>query len=238
MTAERKAATAFGVLLLAAIVCGVFSSVQTIEEAGYLARLTSIESRILTAIFFQALMALIYVGIVVMTYPLVRLDSEGGATAYLMLRSIGAAFLFVGIVTLSLFTVLGRHYAQAEPSQLEEFELIGSLLRHARDGLNHIGMILPWCIGSLFLYRAFLRTKLIPRWLAVGGLCGAVLTLLATTLYMLDQVELLSVTYLTLNVPTALLEVVLALYLITRGFREGSLEAIPTFPQPNQPLRE
>lgn len=219
METSRRTAVVFGVSLIAAIVCGVLNSVPAIEAPDYLEKLDSLESRILVAVFFQAAMACIYVTIAVVMYPVVRLDSETAALAYFAFRLIGAAFLFVGIVTLLLLLALGHRYAGEAASDVEDFQLMGDLLRHTRDGLNHIGMILPWSVGGVFLYRALLKTKLIPAWLAIWGLIATALTLVATILYMLDQIEIVTIAYFGLNIPMALLELALAVYLITRGFR-------------------
>lgn len=54
------------------------------------------------AVFFQAAMATIYVAIVVIMYHIVKMDSRNSALAYFAFRIIGAAFLFVGVVTLLL----------------------------------------------------------------------------------------------------------------------------------------
>lgn len=228
MEANRRTAIAFGVFLIAAIICGVLNSVPAIEAPDYLEKLASIESRILVAVFFQAAMATIYVAIAVIMYPIVKMDSRNGALAYFAFRVIGAAFSFVGIVTLLLLLALGRHFAQAGATNAADFEMIGALLRQARDWLNHIGAILPWSIGGVFLYLAFLRTRLIPQWLSIWGLVGTALTLVATILYMLDQIQIVTITYVGLNVPTALFEVTLALYLIARGFRQTSPSWTPS----------
>jgi hypothetical protein len=59
--------------------------------------------------------------------------------------------------------------------------------------------------------------------MSIWGLLATGLTLAATILYMLDWIELVSIPYFALNIPTALLELVLAVYLITHGFRSASL---------------
>lgn len=175
-------------------------------------------------------MAISYVGIAVITYPIVKMDSQRGAIAYLAFRVTGAAFLFVGIVTLLLFLSLGRQFSQADAANVASLEIVGALLRQARDWLNHIGMVLPWSIGGFFLYKAFLRTVVIPQWMSIWGLVGVLLTLVATILYMLDQIQLVTIAYFALNMPSALLEITLAVYLIARGFRQTSP---PLTPSPN-----
>lgn len=228
MNKNRRTAIAFGVLLIAAIACGILSSVPAIEEADYLTKLHSSESRVFVAVFFQAMMAIIYVTIAVIMYPIVAMDSRTSALAYFAFRTIGAVFLFVGIVTLLLLLDLSRRFAPASNPNGAELEVIGALLRQTRDWLNHIGMILPWSVGSIFLYRALFRTRMIPRWMSVWGLIGTALTLLATLLYMLDRIQVVTTTYLALNVPSALLELILAVYLIARGFRQSSDALTPS----------
>ena len=219
MELDRRTSVAFGVCLIAAIICGIFSSVPTIEEADYLEKLHSIETNILVAIFFQAGMAIFYIFIAVLTYPIVKRDSPVGGIAYLAFRITGAAFLFVGIVFLLLILHLGRELSQAGAENVALYQLIGDFLRKARDGLNHIGMILPWSIGGIFLYKAFLRAGSLPRWIAIGSLSSVSLTLIATLLYMLDQIQIVSVSYMALNIPTAFFEIILAVYMIVRGGR-------------------
>lgn len=218
MEINRKTAVTLGLMLIAALVCGIFSSVPALEEPDYLTRLASIESRVFAAVFFQAMMAIIYVIIAVITYPIVKIDSQTGAIAYLTFRAIGAAFLFVGIITLLLLLASSRQFLVTDNANAFSLETTGNLIRQARDWLNHIGMILPWSIGGFFLYRAFLKTKLIPQWLSLWGLTATTLTLAATILYMLDLIQLITITYFALNIPTALLELVLAGYLIIKGF--------------------
>lgn len=206
-------------MLIAAILCGILSSVPAVDKPDNLGALTEARPRILVGVFFQAMMAITYVAILVITYPIVRMTGQERAIAYLALRAIGAAFLFVGIVTLLLFLSLGQQYAAADAANAAHFKTVGELLRYARDGLNHIGMILPWSLGGLFLYRAFWKTGLIPSWLSIWGMVGSALTVVATLLYMLSQIQIVSVTYMALNMPLALLEISLAIYLITQGFR-------------------
>jgi len=222
---DRRTAVAFGVCLIAAIICGIFSSVPTIEEADYLGKLHSIETNILVAVFFQAGMAILYTFIAVLTYPIVKKDSQVGGAAYLAFRITGAAFLFVGIVFLLLFLHLGREVSLAGAENVAPYQLIGDFLRKARDGLNHIGMILPWSIGGIFLYRAFLRAGSIPRWIAIGSLSSVSLTMIATLLYMLDQIQIVTVSYIALNIPTAVFELILAVYLLARGGRASPSKA-------------
>jgi len=207
-----------GILLLSGILFGILNSLPALEKPDYLTTLSTMETRVLTAVFFQAAMAVVYVCVAALFYPMVKQHSEGLAAGYLGFRIIGAAFLFAGIGSLLLLLWLSRSYVSAGQTGTAYFTTAGELLRRGRDILNHIGMILPWSTGGLILYYTLYRTRHIPRWLAVWGLIGSALTLLATLMLMLDIIQIVTPAYFVLNGPTALFEVTLSLFLIIRGF--------------------
>jgi Domain of unknown function (DUF4386) len=75
---------------------------------------------------------------------------------------------------------------------------------------------LPFVVGALMFYWVLYRSKLVPRWLSVWGLVGAVLYMGAPLLRMFG----LSFDY--LMGPLAIQEMVTALRLILRGFEPPS----------------
>lgn len=223
MNTERRRAVLLGVLLISGIAFGILNSVPALEYPDYLAKLSTIRTQVLTAVFFQAAMATVYVCIAVLSYPLVQRHSEGLALGYFGFRIIGAAFLFVGIGSLLLLLHLSQTLASASQLDAPQLRITGELLRTGRDLMNHIGMVLPWALGGLILCWCMLKTAVVPRWLSVWGIVGAVLTVIATLLYMLGFIEMMTPTYVAMNVPTALFELTLAVFLIALGF--GSVAA-------------
>lgn len=218
MDSDRKTAITFGILLISGIIFGILSSVLALEQPDYLTNLSTIKAQVLLAAFFQFIMAAVYVWIAVLLYPIIKKYNEVLALSYFGFRVIGAVFLFIGIISLLLLLSISQRYVievQPDPSL---FQIIGGLLREGRDWMNHIGMILPWSIGGLILYYCFLRMKLIPKSLSIWGLLGYTSTLIATILLMFDIIKIVSPIYLIMNTPTALFEMILAVYLIVKGF--------------------
>lgn len=218
MNPDRRRAVLLGVLLISAIVFGILNTVPALEYPDYLAKLSTIRTQVLIAVFFQAAMATVYVCIAVLFYPLVKRHSEGLALGYFGFRIIGAGFLFVGIGSLLLLLHLSQALVSAGLLDAPQLGIVGELLRTGRDIMNHIGMPLPWILGGLILYWCMLKTAVIPRWLSVWGIVGAVLTVIATLLYMLGFIEIVTPTYMAMNTPTALFELSLAVFLMARGF--------------------
>jgi hypothetical protein len=208
-------------LLVFSFIFGILSSVPALEYPDYLAKLSEIEIQVLIATFSQAAMAVVYVGIAVLFYPIIKKFNESLAAGYLGLRIIGAGFLFAGIGPLLLLLWLSQSYVVFSEVNLSYFQITGELLRQSRDILNHIGMILPWSIGGLILYYCLYKIRLIPRWLSAWGIIGSTFTLLATLLLMLNIINLVSPIYFLLNAPIAFGELVLAILLIVKGFNPG-----------------
>ncbi|MDX8366447.1 DUF4386 domain-containing protein [Cytobacillus sp. IB215665] len=218
MSSYRKKALLFGILLILGLVSGIFSTVPALEQSDYLFKLSSSKVQVMLAVFFQFSMATVYVCLAVLLYPIIKKYNEGIALAYFGFRIIGAAFLFVGIVSLLLLLFISERFIIEGQPDLSYFKTIGELLRLYRDGMNHIAMILPWSIGGLILYYCSFRMNLFPIWLSIWGFIGCILTLVVTFLLMFDVIKLITPIYFIMNTPTAIFELVLAVYLMMKGF--------------------
>jgi len=84
--------------------------------------------------------------------------------------------------------------------------------------VNHAGMILALSLGDFMLYSVLYQKKLVPRWLTGWGLIGIALAIFASLLFLFRFTDVITPVYLGLNLPLALQGIVLALWLITKGF--------------------
>ena len=87
-----------------------------------------------------------------------------------------------------------------------------------------------WFAGPVvLLYDVVLyRTALVPRWLSGWGIAAAVAMLVAAMLAMFGIAPPLSPVHISLNLPIAVQEMALAVWLIARGFAPGSVAAAPS----------
>ena len=97
-----------------------------------------------------------------------------------------------------------------------QLRLVASALLAVRQGESALGY-LAFSMGSLFFYYLCYRFRLIPRWLSIWALIGAVL-FLASSVMPLFGVSTRSTLYIALNAPGGLQEMVLAVWLIVKGF--------------------
>jgi hypothetical protein len=79
-------------------------------------------------------------------------------------------------------------------------------------------------LGAMMLYAVFYQSKLIPRWLSVWGLIGVTLHLFVTGLAgMFGLTNSMSTVQSVLALPIFLQELVMAIWLILKGFDASAL---------------
>ncbi|RNB79189.1 DUF4386 domain-containing protein [Brevibacillus fluminis] len=213
----RRSAVITGALLISGLVTGIFSVVPVIDGADYLVMASKNENQVLTGAFFQLLMVVAYVGIPILMYPIVSKHNKGLALGSVAFGIIAGVFIIIGVIILLLLLTVSNEFAQFGTLNVSYFQTLGGLLREGRDLVNHVATTLAFVLAMFLFNRIFYQTKLVPRWLSVSGLIGSTMSILASLLFMLSFIGLDAI-YLMLNIPIAFQQLVLALWLIMKGF--------------------
>ncbi|WP_268960908.1 DUF4386 domain-containing protein [Nonomuraea cypriaca] len=225
MNTNRRATVIAGALVIVGMIAGVLSVVPVLEEPRYLHLISAHERQVIVGAVSQFIMIPAYVGFALYLYPTLRMENEALSLGFLGFRLIAATFHFVGVLLLPLFLVLGQEFAHAGASDAVRLEVIGELLRMARDLVNHVALILSLGLGDLLFFAILYRSRIVPRWLSAWGLLGVVLAMSASFLVLFRLTDVVTPLYLSINAPLALQSLVLAIWLITRGF---DTKALPT----------
>ena len=218
MNSNRKAATIAGSLYIIGMVAGLLSVVSVVDNPDFMIKVSANENQVLRGAFSQFIMVPAYVGIALSLYPILRKYDEGLALGFVGFRIIAGVFNIIGVIILLLILTVSQEFANAGSPDPSYFQTIGGLLRSARDMVNHVGMILALSFGGLMYYYILYRTKLVPRWLSGWGFIGTALTMAASVLIMFRLIGIITPVYIVLNIPMALQEMVLAVWLIVKGF--------------------
>ncbi|KKU18861.1 MAG: hypothetical protein UX30_C0024G0009 [Candidatus Saccharibacteria bacterium GW2011_GWA2_46_10] len=218
MNSDRKAATIAGVLFIIGTVAGVLSISPIIDGPDYLIRGSANEYQVILGALFQFIMAAAYVGFAISLYPVLRKYDESLAIGFVGFRFIAGVFNIIGVISILLLLTLSQEFVKAGAPDSSHFQAIGELLRAGRDLVNHVAMILAQSLGGLMLYYILYETKLVPRWLSGWGLVGTTLTIFASLLVMFRHIGIVTPIYIVLNLPVALQEMVVAVWLIIKGF--------------------
>jgi hypothetical protein len=224
MNADKTTARTVGVLYVVGTVAGILSLVSTgpVRNAqDYLTSVPASETRLVVGALLVVMMGLALAMVPVLMFLTLRKYNEALALGYVVFRGGLEAVTYLAIATSWLLLVpLSQVYVQAGVLDASNFQALGVLLLEAKE----IGSILTivFCLGALMLSYLLYQTKLVPRWLSGWGLIAIVPYLAAGLLAMFGIIEALSPIYATLNLPLALQEMVLAVWLIVKGFNSSA----------------
>jgi len=152
----------------------------------------------------------------VFAFPVLRRHSETLALGYLVFRLFEAVlFVLVDITKLSLIKVSALYLA-ADASNADTIANIGATIQGWNEW-SWVFYVLIFAIGALIFYFALYQSKLLPRWISVWGLIAIVLMMTSALLAMF-AVELPDAIFGLLVMPIAVQEMVMALWLIIKGF--------------------
>ncbi|GEC88374.1 DUF4386 domain-containing protein [Brevibacillus brevis] len=219
----RGSAVMTGVLLIVGLVTGILSVVPVIDGADYLVRASTNENQVLLGAFFQLLMIVAYVGIPILMYPILSKHHKGLALGSVAFGIIAGVFIMIGVIILLLLLSVSHEFAKAGTLHVSYFQTLGGLLREGRDLVNHVATTLAFVLAMLLFNHIFYQTRLVPRWLAGWGLIGSTLSILASLLFMIRFIGL-DATYMMLNILIAFQQLVLAVWLIMKGFNPTDYE--------------
>lgn len=207
-----------GLLIILGMIAGILSIASSVDSPNYLTEATANAAKVSIAALFQFILCLTYIGFAIVLYPIVKKYNQVLALGFLSFRIISGVVLIIGTAILLSILVISQEFVKSSSENLWAFEAFGNVLKTIRDYINHMFMVFTIGIANLMLYILFLKTKLIPKWLAVWGILGVVLSMLASVLLLFNIVDVITVEYLVLNAPTGLFEFVLGIWFIFKGF--------------------
>jgi hypothetical protein len=226
MNSNRKRTIIAGSLYFIGTVAGVLSIAPAVDASDYLLKASSNANQVLLGALFQFIMTIAYVGFAITLFPILRKYMESLALGFLSFRIIAAVLNIIGFISLLLILSLSQQYVKTGTPDSSYFQTLGDLLRSGRDFINHVAMIFATSVGGLMFYLLLFKTKLIPRYLSLWGFIGTIFTIFASLLIMFRIIDIITSTYIILNLPLILLEIVLAIRFIVKGFNPSAIASL------------
>jgi hypothetical protein len=220
MESTRKTAIIAGLLFITALVSSYLSGVftESLDDPDYLIAVSANENLVLIGVLFQLILTASVVAIPIVMFPILKKVNESSALGYVVARIFEGFFDVVIAISMLLLLTLSRAYVEAGAPDASYFQTSGASL-HALDAWSSVLENIPYCLGALIFYYLLYQSKLVPRWLSGWGLLGAVLFLATVPFRMFDLVPPPT---LVLVVPLILNELVLAIWLIVKGFNSSA----------------
>lgn len=230
MNESKTTARLVGVLFIIGTVAGILSVLITgsiFSGSDYLVKVFENQNQIVTGALCILVMGLSLALVPVVVYPILKKHNRTLALGYVVFRGALETFsVLFTVMAYLLLIILSRENANAAVSDASYFKNTGTLLL---DGMDYFGAIaaIIFSLGALMLYYVFYKSKLIPRWLSGWGVAAAILYLAAgvSIMYSFDLSILQFV-----MLPQ---EMVMAAWLIIKGFNPIAIASAPAKPKTN-----
>lgn len=227
MPTYRGNAISVGILFILCSAAAILSIVPLGSAVGApvdFAMLAANDARVVLTALIEFVWAASGMGIAIGLYPVLRRFSPALAFGAVTGRVVENVFVLLG--TLSLLVLLTVSQQAVGSGAASAFQVSGDTLVAVRDWVHGFVAMIPFGIGSLLYNYVLYRSRLVPWWLSGWGLVAVVLSLCAALYAGFTQQFGFTTVNSVLSAPIGLQEMVLAVWLIVKGFSTPALASI------------
>lgn len=228
MDTDRMIARMVGVLYIIGTVSGILSvvlSASLLDVSDYLAKIAENDTRMIIAALCVLTMGLSLALIPIVAFPVLRKQSETLALGYIVFRgALETLCYLMSVLGMLLLVPISQEYVKASGADISGYQSVGTLLERAPD---YIGSLLSFVFlsGAGMFYTVLYQSRLVPRWLSGWGLVSIVPALAAAILALSGVTDSSSTAYSLLYAALGVQEMVLAVWLIVKGFNPSTVAA-------------
>jgi uncharacterized protein DUF4386 len=228
MNTYRKTAVIVGALYIIGTVAGVLSVIATssiLDAPEYLTQVFASKNQIVTGALLVLLMGFALALIPALVFPILKKHNEALALGYIVFRgALETVTYILSAMSMLLLVPLSLAYGDAGVPQASYFQTLGALLR----GVAELPMTnFVFSLGALIFYYLLYRSNLIPRWISVWGFIAIALHMATGFLIIYGVQTAFDTSNMIMNLPILLQEMVMAVWLIVKGFNPAAIAARP-----------
>ncbi len=236
MNTYRKTARIVGALFITAtgsIILSVVILEPVVDAPDFLTQASVSEARVTAGVLLELVNNIAVVGIAVVMYPVLKPFSERLALGYVAARSIESVLFTIGSGLLLTLLFVSNEFVAAGAPPASYFHTLGGMLLAGHDlenasGGAALGFIAAG-LGTLTLNYVLFRARLVPRWISAFGLLAGA-SIIAARVMVISPLELSSATVTIMDAPIFLQEMVLAVWLIVKGFNSSAIASLSAQP--------
>jgi uncharacterized protein DUF4386 len=238
MHTNRQAAIIVGVLFIIATVTAILGLLfyqPILSGPDYLINGAAHKHQVMLGALMELILVCTAIGTAIGLFPILRRYNESIALGHLCFRFLEAVVITVGIVAILSLLTLSQDFVAAAAPDAAAFHASGALLLAVYKWTSMLGPLFFLGVNTLMYSYLFYKSNLVPRPLALLGLTGATLVLCDALLVMFGVVPQLSV-WAILALPVAAYEMVLAVWLIVKGFNPSAIASASARPATHELL--
>ncbi|MNJ58035.1 hypothetical protein D3C77_536500 [compost metagenome] len=223
----KTASNIVGVLFILAAVSAVAGLIlydPILKGPDYLIQGSAHAGQVVLGVVMELILVVSAVGTATAMFPILRKYNETVALWHVCFRFLEAIVITVGIISVLSLLTLSREYVAAGAPDIAAFQASGTLLKALHDWTFLLGPNFFLGMNTMMYSYIFYKSKLVPRFIPILGMTGSALIILCALLVMFGAIEQLSVWGAILAVPIAANELILAVWLLTKGFNLSAVK--------------
>ena len=177
---------------------------------------------VLWGALLEVILVIANIGTAIGLFPVLKPYSERIALGHLSFRFLEAVIITIGIVSVLSLLTLSQDFVAAAAPDASAYHAAGTLLLAVYNWTFMLGPLFMLGVNTFMYSYLLYKSKLVPRPLAVLGLTGATLVLVPPCSYCSASSQL-SVSVVLLALPIASYEMILAGWLIVKGFNSSAI---------------
>ena len=205
-----------GILYIVGTVAGVLSTsfLKVRNEPDYLAKLAENPNALVVGAILTLLMGFALAMIPAFMFPILRKRNEAASVGYVIFRGgLETCTYIISAVCYLALSALGTAYAAG--GDMAQLLGAGSALKAIAD--SSMGAFV-FGVGALIFYTVLYKYKLIPKWMSGFGIIAILLHITSGVLVLFGLQEPFDTGSMIMNLPIAVQEMVMAVWLMIKGF--------------------
>lgn len=195
---------------------GALSLESVLGSADVLVAVSANRPQVIVGVLLELVNGIAYIGIAVLLFPILKQHNVSLALGYVGFRLIEFVMQFAADISVLSLLTLGEAFVNGGAAELSSFQGLGTLLLAERQ-TAFLMVSITFGLGALPFYVLLYQTRLVPRFISIWGLLGAVVVLANA---MLDMFGLPPGN---LGIVMLLNELFLGLWLIVKGFDSSAI---------------
>jgi len=221
---SRANAIATGCFFIAATlfaIIGLKCYDPLLQNPGYWLAGANSSNTIITGALCEMIVVAANCGTAIMLYPYLKQHNQRLAMGYVVFRVLESVLIAIGAMSMLALLTLGNTAATAGTNDF--IAAAGTGLKALHDWTFILGPKFFLGINTFLYSYVFFRTALVPGKLALLGITGAILVFITALLELYGFVSGFSPEVIILVLPIASYEMILAGWLIAKGFTPRSI---------------
>ncbi len=228
---DRKNAILTGIFFIAASTTAIIGLVlynPLLVSSNYLTEGAANSFQIILGAVFELILVASNIGTAIMLFPYLRKYNIHLGLGYLCFRFLESVTILIGLISVLALLTLSISFTGNPAADINLFSSVGISLKAIHDWTFIVGPHFLLGINTFIYSYTFFKSGLVPKKLSTIGITGAILIIITALLKMFGVTEGFSALTVVLALPVALYEMILAGWLITKGFnmKEASDEQL------------